>query len=380
MTDLDDLFGLPSPPSYHVDWQGLHERFDWIRAMQGVPQDPIWHAEGDVWIHSRMVCEALAADPEWRALDLDAKRITWLAALLHDVAKPYSTQIEGPLEGGRIRSRHHSPRGAIHARRLLWRAGLAHPAREQVAGIVRHHQLPIYALEGDQGERRTSAASLRCRLDLLAIVAAADIRGRHCDDQAGKLESIDLFRDYARELDCFATPRRFPSDHTRVMYFRRGRPAMVEAYDDTRSEVTVMTGLPASGKTYWRKQQPLPVVSLDELRQRLGVDPAGDQSRVRAAAREEAQGHLRAGRDFIWDATNLEAQRRGRIIDMALDYHARVRIIAVEASAEDVERDNASRPRPVPRDVVDAMLRRWEAPDLTEAHQLEWVGRTHSAE
>lgn len=373
MTDLDDHFALPTPPDFHVDWQALDERFAWIRAMRGTEQDPIWHAEGDVWIHTKMVCEALADSAAFRALDHEARRICWLGALLHDIAKPYSTQ----HEGDRIRSRHHSPRGAVHARRLLWRAGLSTSAREQVAGIVRHHQLPLHALSNDTGERRTSAASQRCRLDWLALVAEADIVGRVCQDQSGKLDEIALFRDYARELDCLDRPRPFPSDHTRVMYFRRDRLATVPAYDDTRSCLTLVTGLPASGKTHWRRQHAngQPVVSLDDLRTELGVDPASDQSRVRQLAKERAREHLRKGESFVWDATNLEARRRKPLIDLALDYRARVRIVAVEAPSDRVEADNAARPRPVPRDVIDSMLRRWQAPDLTEAHELTWIER-----
>ena len=31
-----------------LDWEDLSSTFAWISDMKGVPQDPIWHAEGDV--------------------------------------------------------------------------------------------------------------------------------------------------------------------------------------------------------------------------------------------------------------------------------------------------------------------------------------------
>ena len=41
------------------NWDKLAENFDWVRAMKDCPQDPVFHAEGDVFIHTRMVLEEL---------------------------------------------------------------------------------------------------------------------------------------------------------------------------------------------------------------------------------------------------------------------------------------------------------------------------------
>lgn len=373
MVTLDETFLLPTAPDYAVQWEALDARFEWIQAMRNVPQDPIWHAEGDVWIHTSMVCRALAQMPAWRALDERQRRICWLAALLHDVAKPYSTQ----HEDGRIRSRHHSPRGAVHARRLLWSAGLPPRDREQVCGLIRHHQLPIHALSSDDGERRTSAASMRCSLSLLRIVAEADIRGRVSPSQADNLESIALFGQYCSDLECAEQPRAFASEHTRLVYFRDGRPASVEAFDDTTCTVTLMCGLPGAGKTHWiaehRPQHA--VVSLDALRRTLGVDPTdGNQGAVRHAALDSARVLLRAGTPFVWDATNLQRSRRKKLLQLFFDYGARVEIVIVDTPAQTLRRQNAARAERVPDAVIDGMLQRWEAPDETEAQRVIRVG------
>lgn len=361
-------FGMPTPPGYQVDWDELDARFDWISAMRGVEQDPIWHAEGDVWIHSRMVCEALVGLSLWRTLEPRAQRIVWLGALFHDIAKPYCTRIED----GRIRSPNHSPKGAIHARRLMWEVGIPFDEREEVCGLVRHHQLPFHALSSDRRGRRTSGASFRCRLRDLALLAEADMRGRECPDKSEKLDAIGLFEEFAKELGCWDSPRTFPSDHTRVLYFRNERPANVEAYDDTQCTVVLMSGLPATGKTTWRRthRPDWPVVSLDEIRQELGVSPAADQGRVKQAATERARSYLRAKRDFVWDATNLDPLRRQKVLRLCADYRARVEVVVVETTPEKLHAANDQRSRPVPRDVVDGMLRHWIPPDLTEAHRV----------
>lgn len=76
--------------------------------------------------------------------------------------------------------------------------------------------------------------------------------------------------------------------------------------------MTVLSGLPGVGKDHWieANRPDVPVVSLDRLRAEMGVDPAGDQRAVAAAAHELARGHLRAGRSFVWNATNVSRTQR----------------------------------------------------------------------
>ena len=37
----------------------------WARAMAACTQDAAWHAEGDVWTHTRLVVSELERLPEW---------------------------------------------------------------------------------------------------------------------------------------------------------------------------------------------------------------------------------------------------------------------------------------------------------------------------
>src|SRR5882724_5242417 len=106
----------------------------------GPPMDALFPAEGTVWTHVGMVCEALAGLNEFRALQDLERQILFAAALLHDVAKPSCTR----HEDGRITSRGHSQRGAISARRILWELGVDFETSEQVCALVRYHQLPFH--------------------------------------------------------------------------------------------------------------------------------------------------------------------------------------------------------------------------------------------
>lgn len=366
------LFDLLLPDPTRVRWAEI-QVFDWVRALAGCPQDPIHHAEGDVWIHTRMVLEVLLSLPGYQALAEADRRAAYVACLMHDIAKPATTRTE---EGGRITAKGHSRAGELLARRILWELGAPFALREQVCGLIRYHQIPFYLIERDDGQRVAAEVSLACRADLLALVAEADIRGRECADMARVLDNIELFREACKEEGCYTGPRRFASDHTRFVYFRsEGRHPDVEAYDDTKFEVVVMSGLPGAGKdTYVRRHFPgLPVVSLDALRVELDVDPDENQGAIVQAARERAREHLARGEPFVWNATNLNRQRRGPIISMLADYGARVHVVYLEAPAATLFAQNRAREAVVPEHVIRKMTSRWELPSPTEAQRITLV-------
>lgn len=363
----------PAGPQWTVPWNQIRDTFDWVRRMTGIPQDSEHHAEGDVETHTRMACEALASDASWRALPPDERVRMFTTVLLHDVAKPDCTQHN---DDGRITARGHSRRGDLMVRRILWELGAPPAWREHIAALVRHHQVPFWALERPDLEQIVFRASLLARNSDLAMLATADILGRICHDTEQLLENIALYHEYCAEQSCLDTPRRFPSDHARFMYFRTpGRDPSYAAYDDTRLTVTVMSGLPGVGKDTWitRNRPDLPVISLDALRTELGIKPTSDQRPVISAAQHKARTYLRAGQPFVWNGTNVSRQIREQSIGLAAAYKARIELIALEAPLPVIKARNAARPEPVPAAVIDRLVSKWEAPDPTEAHTVDWL-------
>lgn len=364
-------FPCPAPPSWRVEWEELTRRFEWFEAMKGCPQDVRYHAEGDVWTHARMVCEAMAAMPEWRDLPESQRELLFAAAVLHDSAKPVCTRVEE----GRITSRGHSRRGALLARRLLWDHATPFALREQVCALVRRHQTPYHLLNRTDCERMAFLMSQTVRCDWLAILARADLLGRHCNDQAELLDQIGLFEEFCREAGCWNGPRAFPSDLSRFEYFRAGnRDPLYHAHEQSQVEVILMSGLPGSGKDTWiQTNMPgTPQISLDAIREQLDDAPGREQGAVVQAARELAREHLRAGRPFIWNATNLSRERRAPLVDLFTAYRARVRIVYVEAAAADLFQRNRTRSAPVPMTAIERMMQRWEVPEPDEAPHVEW--------
>ena len=343
-------FELLLPDLDRLRWDEL-QVFPWVRKLEDCPQDPVHHAEGNVWIHTRMVLETLLAMPAFRALPPADRDAVYVACLMHDVAKPATTR----AEDGRITAKGHSRAGELMARRILWELGAPFALREAACAMIRYHQIPFFLVERDDAQRVAAEVSLSLRCDLLAIVAEADIRGRICADLGRILDQIELFREICRDEECLTGPRRFASDHTRFVYFRSdarsGRHPDVEAWDDTETQVTVMSGLPGAGKDTWVREHlgELPVVSLDALRTELEIDPTDAQGEVVQASRERAKELLRRHEPFVWNATNLSRQRRGPIVDLLADYKARVRIVYLEASAPVLFAQNRGRQAAVPR-------------------------------
>ena len=40
----------------------------WCQAMANCDQDAEWHSEGDVWTHTKMICQQLVGLDEWASL------------------------------------------------------------------------------------------------------------------------------------------------------------------------------------------------------------------------------------------------------------------------------------------------------------------------
>jgi predicted kinase len=136
-----------------------------------------------------------------------------------------------------------------------------------------------------------------------------------------------------------------------------------------------MSGLPGAGKDYWIREY-LPdwtVISLDELRQAMNISPKDDQAAVGERARAIAKEYMRAEKSFVWNATNISRQLRSSLINLFSAYQARIRIVYLEVSWEELLRRNHSRTANVPEAVIERMRDRLEVPDITEAHQVDWV-------
>lgn len=156
---------------------GWLRHFPEIAALDGTPQDPEWHPEGDVFTHTCHCCDALAELPEWRAADETTRRVLMFAVLAHDFAKPQTTH-EAEREGRmRIVSPGHEEQGGPLAGAFLTRIGAPNEIKERVVPLVKHH-LAHLQTTSDRSVRRLANYLKPATIAELCLVMTADHFGR----------------------------------------------------------------------------------------------------------------------------------------------------------------------------------------------------------
>jgi tRNA nucleotidyltransferase (CCA-adding enzyme) len=171
--------------------------FPELAALVGCPQEPEWHPEGDVWVHTLLVIDQARA----RIDDLDMPRqiAVMLGAVCHDLGTPATTAVID----GRIRSMEHEERGVPPAAALLDRLNVhsihGYDVRREVLGMVANHLKPgMFAKAQPQaGDGAFRRLAQKVDLELLARVAKAD-----CEGRGGGFDcsAMDWFVARAREL------------------------------------------------------------------------------------------------------------------------------------------------------------------------------------
>src|SRR5256885_3816353 len=183
--EVEKLLLRARRPSVGLGWLhklgAIDQLFPEIKALIDVPQDPEWHPEGDVFLHTGLVIDGA------RNLIDDlpcAKQVTvMLAALAHDFGKPATTE----FVDGRLRSRGHEEAGVSPAKSFLDCLNIhtldGYDVRAQVIALVREHLKPGEFFKKREEVRDGAFRRLarKCELDLLYRVAKADSLGRNAD-------------------------------------------------------------------------------------------------------------------------------------------------------------------------------------------------------
>ncbi|WP_018609716.1 AAA family ATPase [Uliginosibacterium gangwonense] len=375
-----NLLDCVAAPGHTPDWKALQDLLPALLPLARTPQAPRYHGEGDVWTHTQMVTEAMCSLPDYAAACAERRFTLFYAALLHDIAKPACTRIDPAT--GHIGQPAHSAHGAIDARIILWRSGVPFALREAICRLIFAHQMPFFALHGNRAGHSTEFIVSRlshalCIRDLAAL-AEADMRGRVYAEVEEVLLEIELFRELAREEGCFDTPRRFADPRVRMRYFNGAdlHPDY-EYHHEPGSRVTVLSGLPATGKNTWiaHNSAGRPVVGFDDAREALGLKHGENDGRAAHYAVEQAKSLLRAKAPFIWNATHLSRQMRGKTLDLLYAYGAEVEVVYLEAPENIILARNTKRDTTLKNEAILHMLHRWEVVQPDEADHVCYLGQ-----
>jgi len=371
----------PGPPGWRLDWDTVQADCPHLAPLADCPQDPQWHQEGDVLVHTRMVCEALVASEEWRALPADERTLLFAAALLHDVAKPACLSRDAQ---GRVSTRGHPARGAVMARLILWRMGAPVAWRETVAALVLHHQVPFFIHRRPDRRRLVIAVSQGARCDRLALLARADAQGHVCAGQEVLFEGIAAFEAEARTQRCLDRPRAFASPHARFLYLREdgaspdalaGRDPDGPVPEPGPGRAVLVCGPPGAGKQAWALENCTnwPVAVQEDPLLASGLVPATARPLANDRSLDMPRALLRDGIPFLWFGTFISRAQRARALREIASAGAMVRIVHVEASEATLFAWNHRRQRPLPGLDLRRLLDAWEVPGPGEGHRVDWL-------
>ena len=194
----------PGSPEFRVDWDNI-QRYAWIQRMNGVQQDPDYHAEGDVLVHTRMVARAMAENADYRlrcrtveshALFASACYTTWpsrrppgsktAAGLRRSTRRlERSTPATSCTEPTRERSR----RSSSGVDRSSWCA-----LPRVTAQLLQEERSPVGRPRGQPAREPPMGA----------ILAKADVIGRITKDEQNLLDSLGMFENFCLENGCCA--------------------------------------------------------------------------------------------------------------------------------------------------------------------------------
>ncbi len=205
--EIEKLLRAPKPSigfALMLDLGVISKLFPEMQALVGCEQEPEWHPEGDVWVHTLQVIDQARA----RVADLpDPEMIAvMLGAVCHDFGKPATTA----FLDGRIRSIDHEEQGVAPATALLDRLHVhtidGYDVRRQVLGMTAQHLKPgmWFKVRDEVGDGAFRRLAQKLDLELLARLAKADCLGR----APGTFDctAMDWFLERARTIGAHVGP------------------------------------------------------------------------------------------------------------------------------------------------------------------------------
>jgi tRNA nucleotidyltransferase (CCA-adding enzyme) len=151
-------------------WIALYNH---LFILMGCPQDKIWHPEGDVWIHTLHVVDAMARICRKNNIVGENRTVLMFAALCHDMGKPGTTVI-----GERITSRGHCEAGVPIAEEFLQSIGCPQSIIDKVKPLVAEHLVHVIHDITPRTVRRLSVRLFPANIIELCHVIDADMQGR----------------------------------------------------------------------------------------------------------------------------------------------------------------------------------------------------------
>jgi len=386
-------------PSIDECVQQLGPMIPWLSDLKKTPQDPGWHAEGNVHIHTGMVLDQLyqLLATEASYLDGQQRQSLILAAIFHDIGKTRNTRKMTIRGESRIGSPDHEAKGRSYLAFQLMKLPLPISVIWTVLGLVGEHQMPKMLVVQNMDHGAYIALSRRADVALLYWLERADMQGRIGEAIPQQLHYLEQYRERCVNYALWHQP--FFADelerliaHETVQAQRYLRSLVIESlqrgtcasirnaiaklahHKDEHAHLVLLCGPSGIGKSRYvaRHCHDMSVISLDAIRETLWGDRAcqDNPQAVVATAQQQLKQYLREKRTVVWDATNLRQDYRKPLYAMARDQHALITLVIFLAPESAIYSGNANRTHAVPKAVVAAQIAKYQFPRLSDTHQV----------
>ncbi len=383
----------------------LGTSLDWLLRLKDTPQDPEWHAEGDVHTHTNWVLKAL-----YQLLENEAKHLQgWqrqaliLGVILHDIAKPVRTREMMINDKRRIVAPQHEEVGRAYLAFKLMAWELPFQVIWTVLQLVGEHQMPKRLIIKDSPASAYWQLARQVDLELLYFLEVADMRGRSCADPQQQLLYLEEFKLFAEEYGVWK------GDHTAaiktaltpqiaglkpsvqayiyaqaVYQLEQGQITMAEeaiatsySHREQYAHLVILCGPSGVGKSTFIAQHyaDYALVSLDELRQQFNGQRASQKNKgqIIQQAKAELKAALRQKQGVVWDATNVRRDFRAVLSNLGRDYHALVSLVVFLLPEQTLVKQNRERQHSVADSVLYKQLDSYQFPLPNEVHQYQVV-------
>lgn len=208
-----------------MDELGILTYFPELKALQGLPQDPHDHPEGDVWTHTLMVLDAMTtlhSEEKKRNLCLS------LAALCHDLGKANTTRIID----GCIDAVGHENSGVPLAESLLKKLTDETTLIENITTLVKLHLKPKQLYEEKAEPGAICRLATQVNIETLSLLAKADFLGRTTEEALkGDFKAGEWLEKRAAELGVLTSP---------LKPLLRGRDLITAGYPQSKAFKTIL--------------------------------------------------------------------------------------------------------------------------------------------